>query len=113
MNLAYGVYNATAQQLETAKMKVQEQTPCITVIEPASVPIYQSKPRKSVILIGFMFLGAVCAMGYILSKDLFFQKRNNLLNCKKQPDHRPGCPYFYRGCFADAVMGGNIYGFST
>ena len=78
MNLAYGVYNATAQQLETAKMKVQEQTPCITVIEPASVPIYQSKPRKSVILIGFMFLGAVCAMGYILSKDLFFQKRNNL-----------------------------------
>lgn len=75
MNLTYGVYNATAQQLETAKMKVQEQTPCITVIEPASVPIYQSKPRKSVILIGFMFVGAVCAAGYVLSKDFFFAKK--------------------------------------
>ncbi len=77
MNLAFSVYNATAQQLETAKLKVQEQTPCVTVIEPASVPLRKSKPRKMNILFGFIFLGIVGSAGYVAGKELFFGQKSS------------------------------------
>ena len=44
MELAYNMYAATSQQLEMAKLKLQEQTPCLTVIEPATRPLQKSKP---------------------------------------------------------------------
>ncbi len=72
MELAYTVYAATSQQLEMAKLKVQEQTPCLTVIEPATRPLKKSKPSKAKILIGFMFLGALASCGYLVVKDMFW-----------------------------------------
>lgn len=58
MQLAYTVYNQTAQQLQVAKAKVQENTPIYAVIQSASVPLAPSKPSKMLIIIGFMFLTA-------------------------------------------------------
>lgn len=58
--LAFNLYNSTAQQLQASRVKIQENTPVYAVIEPASVPVKASKPRKLLILIGFVFL-AVCA----------------------------------------------------
>nr|WP_310746981.1 Wzz/FepE/Etk N-terminal domain-containing protein [uncultured Alistipes sp.] len=72
--LAFGVYNHLAQQLETAKIKVQEQTPCVTIIEPATVPVKKSNTSKVIILIAFVFLGACAGIGKILVKDLFLKK---------------------------------------
>lgn len=72
MELAYTVYAATSQQLELAKLKLQEQTPCLTVIEPATRPLKKSKPSKAKILIGFMFLGALASCGYLVVKDMFW-----------------------------------------
>ena len=72
--LAFGVYNQLAQQLETAKIKVQEQTPCVTIIEPATVPVKKSNTSKVIILIAFVFLGACAGIGKILVKDLFLKK---------------------------------------
>jgi capsular polysaccharide biosynthesis protein len=66
MNLAYGVYSQVAQQLQIAKAKVQEVTPVYTVIQPASIPLAPSKPRKVILLIGFIFLGGVGSIGWIL-----------------------------------------------
>lgn len=77
MDLAYGVYNATAQQLESIKLKVQEQTPCVTVIEPATVPLKKTKPRKMSILLSFIFLGIVGSSGYVLGKELFFAQKSS------------------------------------
>lgn len=74
--LAYGVYSQLAQQLEMAKLKVQEQTPCVTIIEPAGVPTRKSNTSKAVILIAFTFLGAFAASGIVVVKDLFFKKEN-------------------------------------
>lgn len=71
MELAYNMYAATSQQLEMAKLKLQEQTPCLTVIEPATRPLKKSKPSKAKILIGFMFLGALASCGYLVVKDMF------------------------------------------
>lgn len=66
MELAYNVYNQTAQQLQVSKAKVQEVTPVYTVVETATVPLRPSKPSKPLILIGFVFLAGVGTCGWIL-----------------------------------------------
>lgn len=79
MQLAYSVYNQTAQQLQVAKAKVQEDTPVYTVVETATVPLRASKPSKPLILIGFVFLAGLGASGWILfGKDMKkeFKKQN-------------------------------------
>ena len=71
MELAFNVYNQTAQQLQVAKAKVQEDTPVYTVVEAATVPLRASKPSKPLILIGFVFLAGVGSCGWVLfGRDL-------------------------------------------
>lgn len=67
--LKYNVYNQVAQQLQVAKVKVQDQTPVYTVIEPSIIPLFPSKPNKKLIIIGFLFASVLVACCYILGKD--------------------------------------------
>lgn len=76
MNLSYGVYNQMAQQLEMNRVKVQEQTPVYTVIEPARVSLRAEKPNKLMILIGFVFIAGFFSVGWILEKDFVKGIRN-------------------------------------
>ena len=71
MTLTFNVYNTLAQKLEQDKLRVQEQTPVYTVIQPATVPLKASSPKKPLILIGFVFLAIFGAVGYLFIKDLF------------------------------------------
>jgi len=73
-SLAFDVYTSLAQQVEQAKMKVQEETPCVTVIEPARVPAKKSNVSKLVILLMFSIMGGVVSV--IL---LFFSKRKEII----------------------------------
>ena len=68
-NLTFGVYNQMAQQLQMAKMKVQDTTPVYTIIQPAVVPLRAESPRKMMILIGCIFLAFVGSCGWILFND--------------------------------------------
>jgi uncharacterized protein involved in exopolysaccharide biosynthesis len=65
-NLTYNIYTQIAQQLQLAKAKVQEITPVYTVVEPATVPLQPSKPNKMLILIGFVFLGGLGSIGWVI-----------------------------------------------
>ncbi len=65
-SLAFSLYNQTAQQVQHAKAKVQENTPVYAVVVPATVPIRPSSPRKPLILVGFAFLAFVACSGWIL-----------------------------------------------
>lgn len=79
MQLAFNLYNNTAQQLQMAKAKVQEITPVYTVVQPATVPLTSSKPSKMLIIVGCIFLAVVAACAWILfGKDLVaaFKKEN-------------------------------------
>lgn len=71
MTLAYSVYNQVAQQLQLAKVKVQDITPVYTIIQPATIPLVPTKPNKKLIVIGVVFLMVVGVCGYILVKDYF------------------------------------------
>ena len=77
MNLAYGLYNQMAQQLQKAKAKVQESTPVYAVVQPATVPIKASKPSKSLILIACVFLAGIISVAWVLfGRDMVRQFRD-------------------------------------
>lgn len=75
MNLAYNLYNQTAQQLQAAKAKVQEETPIFAVINPPTIPIIKAGPSKAKTLLAIIFLGGCCACAWVLwgqtVKDFF------------------------------------------
>lgn len=75
-DLAYNVYNTVAQQLQTAKMKVQETKPVFAVIQSAVVPLSASKPNKMLIVVAFIFLALVGSTGWVLfGKDIYTDVR--------------------------------------
>lgn len=74
-NLAFNIYNTLSQQLEQAKMKVQEKTPVFKVMDPAKVPLQKSKPKTSLILVGMIFLGGFMGVGIIFWKIIYKEFR--------------------------------------
>jgi uncharacterized protein involved in exopolysaccharide biosynthesis len=76
--LAFNVYNGLAQQLEQAKIKVQEETPVIKILEPVKVPVERSKPKRSLILVVFAFLGGFIGVGYVFGKLIWDNIREQL-----------------------------------
>lgn len=69
--LASTLYSNLAQQLEQAKIKVQENTPVFKVIEPAKVALQKSSPRTGLILVAMIFLGVFGGIGLIFGSLLF------------------------------------------
>lgn len=67
-NIAYSVYSELAKQREQARIAVKENQTILTLVNPAVVPNEKSAPRRSIILIGFLFLGFVAACGWVLGK---------------------------------------------
>lgn len=65
-SLAMNLYGELATQLEQAKINVKETTPILTVVNPVTVPYQKSKPKRSMIIVGFTFLGIVLGAGAVL-----------------------------------------------
>ena len=77
MRLSYQVYTSVAQQLQMAEAKVQEITPVYTIIEPATIPIKASKPRKTLMLLGIVFLTGLCCVSWILfGRDFYINLKS-------------------------------------
>lgn len=78
-DLAYNVYNTVAQQLQTAKMRVQETKPVFAVIQTATVPLRPSKPRKTLTVAAFIFVAFLCSAGWVVyGQDVFNDLRRAL-----------------------------------
>lgn len=73
-DLAFNVYSALAQQLEDAKIKVEEATQVFVEIEPISVPPLRYSPKRKIIVIGFFAVGLLLSMGFVITKGIFSQK---------------------------------------
>lgn len=67
-NQASGIFNNLAQQLELAKVKVQEETPVFTIIEPALLPRSPYKPNLLLFIAGVIFVGIVISFSAIYFK---------------------------------------------
>lgn len=76
-NLASEVYLSLAQQLEQAKIKVQEETPIFKELEPVQIPLSESEPNRKLIILAFIFLGGVIGFGIIFAKVFISYIKDN------------------------------------
>lgn len=67
-NISFSVYSELAKQREQVRIAVKENQTILTLVNPTVVPHEKSAPRRSIILIGFLFLGIVVACGWVLGK---------------------------------------------
>jgi uncharacterized protein involved in exopolysaccharide biosynthesis len=70
-DLAFNVYTTLARQLEQSKLKLQEETPVVKIIEPAVVPNEKSAPKKKMILIVSIFLGGFLGLGLLFGRMIW------------------------------------------
>ena len=68
--LAQSVYNELSKQYEQAKIKVQEETPVFKTLEPPTVPLRKSGPKRTVIMIGFAVVGAFIALVFMFIRRI-------------------------------------------
>ena len=66
-DIAFTIYRELATQREQAKIAVKENQTILTLVNPPVVPHEKSAPRRSIIIIGFLFLGVVVAVGWVLA----------------------------------------------
>ena len=69
VNIAQTVVQQLASQVEQAKLQVNKDTPVFTTIQPVTIPFERSAPKRSLIVITFLFLGLVLSIGYVLVKE--------------------------------------------
>ena len=67
-DLAFNVYNNLAGRLEEARLKLQEETPVVKVLEPAMIPSSPSEPNREFLFIVYLVLGFIVGNGIIFFK---------------------------------------------
>lgn len=77
--LTQSVYQNLAQQLEQARIAVKRETPVFNVIEPVTIPLEKSSPRRALILVVSLFLGGFLGVGLVLGLLIFGNVRRRFL----------------------------------
>jgi len=81
LQIATSVFQNVVTQLEQVKLQVAKDTPVFSFLKPVVVPIEKSAPKRSLIVIIWLFLGVVVSIGYLLAKepllDMIKQIKNN------------------------------------
>ena len=67
--LAFSVHSELAKQLESSKIKIKEDTPVFSIIQPVSIPLNKTEPKKVKILIVYLFVGGIIGLGLVLVKN--------------------------------------------
>jgi uncharacterized protein involved in exopolysaccharide biosynthesis len=70
VDMAYNLYTTISGQYEEAKVKLHRETPVFKVLEPAQVAIQKDGPKRSLITIGFMFVGVFVSLIYVFFKTV-------------------------------------------
>lgn len=81
LQVATSVFQNVVTQLEQVKLQVAKDTPVFSFLKPVVVPTEKSAPKRSLIVIIWLFLGVVVSIGYLLAKepllDMIKQIKNN------------------------------------
>ena len=69
-NLTFNLYNTMAERLEEARIKLQEETPVVNILEPAAVPDRRSEPKRAQLMIIYTIFGGIIGTGLVLLSPL-------------------------------------------
>ena len=58
-----------ASEYNNNKIKLNKDTPIFSVIDEVSIPNKRSKPKRSLLVIIYVFLGLILSVGFVLSKE--------------------------------------------
>lgn len=75
MQLKFNNYSQTAQQVQKAQAKIQENTPAFTVIQNATVPLKSSSMPRTLMVIIFVFVGVIADALWVLVLSQAFGKK--------------------------------------
>ena len=73
-SLANSLFTELSKQRLQAEIKLKEDTPIFTIIEPVKIANEKSEPSRAMILIAFAFLGGILACGSVLLFDYLKDK---------------------------------------
>ena len=68
-SIAFNVYNTMAQRLEEAKIRLQEVTPVVSILDPPAVPEQRSEPMRLRILATFLLAGLAAGVAIVYLKQ--------------------------------------------
>lgn len=68
MNLKYQMFSSIAQQLQQAKVTVQQETPVFAEVVPPTVPLRKTSPKRMRMAVLFAFLGCLASCIHVLTK---------------------------------------------
>ena len=81
LQIATSVFQNVVTQLEQVKLQVAKDTPVFSFLKPVVVPTQKSAPKRSLIVVIWLFFGVVVSIGYLLAKepmlDMMKQIKNN------------------------------------
>jgi uncharacterized protein involved in exopolysaccharide biosynthesis len=81
LQVATSVFQNVVTQLEQVKLQVAKDTPVFSFLKPVVVPTEKSAPKRSLIVIIWLFLGVIVSIGYLLARepllDMMKQIKNN------------------------------------
>jgi uncharacterized protein involved in exopolysaccharide biosynthesis len=72
-DLAFEVYSQLAKQQEAQQIKVKEDTPVFTILEPVFIPNEKSNPKRLKIILSWAFLGFIFGVAFVFSKSYITQ----------------------------------------
>ena len=78
-DIASSVYNDLALNKEKTAIEVKKNTPIFTIIDPVTLPIEKSYPKRTSIVLKFTFLGFILIIVLILIKEPFIIIKNQVL----------------------------------
>jgi uncharacterized protein involved in exopolysaccharide biosynthesis len=77
-NVKFNVYNSLTDQSEQAKIKVQEETPVLTIIQPSLYPLRKSAPNHILIVFVSTFLGLFGSIAYQIMAPIVSRIRQDI-----------------------------------
>jgi capsular polysaccharide biosynthesis protein len=69
LQTATAVFQNVVTQLEQVKFQVTKDTPVFSILKPVVFPSEKSAPKRSLIVVVWLFLGVITSIGFVLAKE--------------------------------------------
>lgn len=75
-SLAFGIYNSVSQRVEQTKLAMNEQRPTFKEVQPVTVPVKHTTPKRMRTVASFLILGFMIGVVWVLSREKIFRAIN-------------------------------------